>query len=148
MTGGVVAILAITTMFWFSNARRTAAHEEGAASPSGVAPLLTQALGDPDKWEVNIMSVGYKPGGSTPPHRHPAHVFVYVAEGQIESQVGENAKVITYKTGDVFYEHPNALHAVSRNPSETDSAKIIVFYVKENGRPLISFGPAPSGDSD
>ena len=34
-----------------------------------------------------MSTVTYPPGGASPPHRHDAHVFVYVLEGELIMQV-------------------------------------------------------------
>src|SRR5438552_15435757 len=41
----------------------------------------------------------------------------------------------TVHAGGVFYESPTDVHSVSRNASETQPAKLLVFYVKANGAP-------------
>jgi len=37
--------------------------------------------------------------------------------------------------GDTFYEAPNQLHAVSRNASTTEPAKVLVVGIGEIGKP-------------
>ena len=41
----------------------------------------------------------------------------------------------TVHAGEVFYESPTDVHIVSRNASETQPAKLLVFYVKAKGTP-------------
>jgi hypothetical protein len=41
----------------------------------------------------------------------------------------------TVHAGEVFYQSPTDLHIVSRNASETEPAKLLVFYVKAKGTP-------------
>ncbi|MGB8748357.1 MAG: cupin, partial [Pseudolabrys sp.] len=41
----------------------------------------------------------------------------------------------TVRAGEVFYESPTDVHIVSRNASETQPAKLLVFYVKAKGTP-------------
>ena len=38
--------------------------------------------------------------------------------------------------GETFYEAPGQLHAVSRNASDTEPAKVLVVAVDETGKPL------------
>ncbi len=60
--------------------------------------------------------------------------FAYVLEGSIVTQLkGDSPQ--TVHAGDVFYESPTDLHIVSRNASETQPAKLLVFYVKAKGAP-------------
>ena len=48
----------------------------------------------------------------------------------------EGGEKVTLKPGEVFYETPDDIHAVSMNASETEPAKILVFFVKRQGAPL------------
>jgi quercetin dioxygenase-like cupin family protein len=42
----------------------------------------------------------------------------------------------TLTKGDAFYEAPGELHAVSRNASDTQPAKVLVVAIAESGKPL------------
>jgi len=61
-------------------------------------------------------------------------VFVYVLQGSIITQV-KGGSPQTVHAGDVFYESPTDVHSVSRNASQTQPAKLLVFYVKAKGTP-------------
>ena len=78
--------------------------------------------------------VEYPPGVSSAAHRHNAFTFVYVLEGSVTMQVRGGA-VVTLKPGETFYESPDDIHAVSKNASATQPAKILVFFVKDKGAP-------------
>ena len=41
----------------------------------------------------------------------------------------------TVHAGEVFYRSPTDVHIVSRNASDTQPAKLLVFYVKAKGTP-------------
>jgi quercetin dioxygenase-like cupin family protein len=104
------------------------------ASAAAVAPLMTKELvGAPGK-EVLMLTVTYPPGGSSPPHRHDAQVFVYVLEGELIMQVQGGPKT-TLRPGDTFYESPSDVHAVSANASQTAPAKFLVCIIKDKGAP-------------
>ncbi len=99
-----------------------------------VTRLMTKDLPDvPDK-EGMIETVSFAPGEVSKPHRHNADVFVYVLEGSIITQV-KGGSPQTVHAGEVFYESPADIHSVSRNASETQPAKLLVFYVKAKGAP-------------
>ena len=105
-----------------------------AASAAAVMPLMTKELvGAPGK-EVLMSTVTYPPGGSSPPHRHDAQVFVYVLEGELIMQVQGGTKM-TLRPGDTFYESPSDVHAVSANASQTAPAKFLVCIIKDKGAP-------------
>ena len=97
-------------------------------------PLLTKDLAGVAGKEASMLTVEYAPGQSSAPHRHNAATFVYVLEGSVIMQV-KGGKAMTLGPGDTFYESPADIHAVSKNASETKSAKILVFFVKEKGAP-------------
>lgn len=83
-----------------------------------------------------VLTVSYSPGESTPPHRHNAHTFVYVLEGSIIMAV-EGADSVTLNPGDTFYESPQDIHRLSKNASDLNSAKFLVFFVKDKGVPPV-----------
>lgn len=84
--------------------------------------------------EGMVEIVDFAPGEVSEPHRHNADLFVYVLEGSVVTQVeGEAPKNVN--AGEVFYELPTDVHIVSRNASATQTAKLLVFYVKVRGAP-------------
>ena len=97
-------------------------------------PLMTKALPDISGKEGLIETVVLSPGESVPSHRHNADVFVYVLEGSVVTQV-EGQQSQTVHSGEVFYESPGDVHVASRNASATQSAKLLVFFVKKIGAP-------------
>jgi quercetin dioxygenase-like cupin family protein len=83
-----------------------------------------------------MITVEYPPGSSDPIHRHNAHAFVYVLEGTIVMQV-RGGKEVTLTPGQTFYEGPDDVHVVGRNASQTKPAKLVVFFVKDKGAPVL-----------
>ena len=107
------------------------------AQQTKVTPLMAQPLpgfSGPEK-EGSVALVEFPPGTSSAAHRHNAHVFVYVLEGSLVMQV-KGGQEITLKAGDTFYEKPDNIHVVSKNPSTTAPAKILTFFVKDKGAPI------------
>lgn len=100
-----------------------------------VNPLMTQELSDLPNKEVMMMTVEYLPGGASLPHRHDAHVFVYVLEGELVTQVA-GQKAVTLKAGQVFYENPQDIHQTSANASKTAPMKFLVVALKDKDREL------------
>lgn len=90
--------------------------------------------------EIVMLEVEYPPGVSSASHRHNAHTVVYVLEGTVTMQV-EGGEMQTLSVGEVFYETPDDIHSVSRNASDTESAKILVFFLKKKDAPASE--PAP-----
>ena len=106
-----------------------------SASPAKVTPLLTRSLPDLADKEGMMLTVEYAPGGASPSHRHNANTFVYVLEGSVVMQVA-GGKEMTLEMGDTFYESPTDIHSVSRNASDSQPAKLLVFFVKDAGAPV------------
>ena len=47
----------------------------------------------------------------------------------------EGGEAQTLQPGEVFYETPEDIHSVSMNASDTQPARILVFFLKEKGAP-------------
>ena len=106
------------------------------AQEATVTSLLSKDLvGFPGR-ELSMITVAYAPGGTDSAHAHHAQVLVYVIEGSIVMQVKGKAAV-TLGPGDTFYEGPDDVHVVSRNASQTEPAKFLVFFVKKKGAPIL-----------
>ncbi len=106
-----------------------------SALPVGkVTRLMTKDLPDVPGKEGMVEMVEFAPGEVSKPHRHDADLFVYVLEGSVITQV-KGSRPETVHAGGVFYESPTDLHIVSRNASDTQPAKLLVFYVKAKGTP-------------
>jgi len=99
-----------------------------------VTPLQAKQLAGVPGKEAVMLTVEYPPGGSSSKHRHNAHTFVYVLEGSIVMQV-EGGKEVTLGPGQTFYESPDDVHTVSKNASDSQPAKFLVFFVKEKDAP-------------
>jgi quercetin dioxygenase-like cupin family protein len=86
-------------------------------------------------WSVTVVEVRYAPGQASAAHRHPGLTFAYVLEGEVVSKIGDDPER-TYKTGEMFMETPNQLHAVSRNASGTQPARLLALLLAEKGATL------------
>ena len=84
-----------------------------------------------------MIEVSYPPGGRDVVHRHDAHAFVYVLEGQIVMQV-RGQPAVTLKAGQTFYEGPADIHVVGRNASNTEPARFVVVLLKAKGAPVLT----------
>lgn len=120
-------------IFWLGLA--LASMHAVAAEQAIVEPLLTRPLQEFAGKEAVMLTVEYAPGAASASHRHNAHTFVYVLEGSVAMQVA-GGELLTLHAGDTFYESPSDVHTVSRNASETEPAKMLVFFVKDTGAPI------------
>src|SRR5262245_6619303 len=91
-------------LFLFSSITGICAAADPTASSSAASAkaLLTRALVANSDQEVVMLTVSYPPGGSSPPHRHDAQVFVYMLEGEVEMQA-KGGPLVILRPGDTFY---------------------------------------------
>lgn len=129
MRVGSRALLGLCVVLVFS--MTSVAH---AQQTTTAMPLLQKDLPDFAGKEVVISTVVYPAGVASAPHRHDAHTFVYVLEGTVVMQVA-GGEPQTLSPGQTFYENPTDVHATSKNASQTAPAKILVFMIKEKGKP-------------
>ena len=108
-----------------------AAHASEPPQPN-VRPLMLKDLVDVPGREGLMLLVDYPPGCVEHIHRHDAHAFVYVLEGEIVMGV-RGGKEVTLKPGGTFYEGPYDVHTVGRNASDTKPAKFVVVLMKKKG---------------
>jgi quercetin dioxygenase-like cupin family protein len=109
-----------------------------AAVPSEAADvkeLFAIDLADYPGKEGRVIEVSYPPGAQDVVHRHDAHAFVYVLEGQIVLKL-KGQPAVTLKAGQTFYEGPTDVHVVGRNASSTEPARFVVVLLKGKGAPL------------
>ena len=97
--------------------------------------VMKQAIAEFPGHEVTMTTLDIPPGGGSAPHRHPTtYNFGYVLEGSYRIKLDDGPEKVLSK-GDTFYEAPNQLHAVSRNASNTEPAKVLVVGIAEIGKP-------------
>lgn len=113
----------------------TNASAADSAPATKAEPLLTKAIAEIDGKEAMMLTVEYAPGVASASHRHNAYTFVYVLEGSVVMQVAGGPET-TLTPGQTFYESPTDIHTVSRNASDSMPAKILVFFVKDQGAPI------------
>lgn len=100
-----------------------------------VTGLMKQVIAEYPGHEVTMITLDIPPGGGSAPHRHPGHhTFGYVLEGtyKIKLDIGPEK---TLTRGQTFYEAPGQLHAVSRNGSDIEPARVLVIMLAESGKP-------------
>ena len=105
------------------------------AKAADVKELFAVDLADYPGKEGRVIEVSYPPGAQDMVHRHDAHAFVYVLEGQIVMQL-KGKPAVTLKAGQTFYEGPSDVHVVGRNASNTEPARFVVVLMKGKGAPL------------
>src|SRR5262245_54626638 len=95
------------------------AQAPAAASGQRSTELFNRVMDDVLGRRLTVRLTEREPGNGSAAHRHPgSHTVGYILEGTYEVKI-DDGPVRTLKPGEVFYEAPNALHAISRNPSTT-----------------------------
>ena len=121
----------ILSVFIFAFGFATATHAQQ------VNTLLTKKLPEVPGKEIEVITVNYAPGAVDAIHRHDAHAVVYVLDGEVEIQV-RGGTLRRFGPGQVFDESPGDVHTVSRNASKTKPAKFVVFFIKNEGAPILA----------
>jgi quercetin dioxygenase-like cupin family protein len=106
------------------------------AEAADVKELFAIDLADYSGKEGRMIEVSYPPGAQDMAHRHNAHAFVYVLEGQIVMQL-KGKPAVTLKAGQTYYEGPTDVHVVGRNASKTEPARFVVVLLKTKGAPIL-----------
>ena len=101
-----------------------------------ITQLMKQVIADYPGHEMTMITLDIPPGGGSLPHRHPGHhTFGYVLEGTYKIKLDNGPETLLTR-GEAFYEAPGQLHAVSRNASDTEPAKVLVVMLAESGKPV------------
>src|ERR671934_2829733 len=108
-----------------------------SAEAADVKELFAIDLADNPGKEGRMIEVSYPPGARDVVHRHDAHAFVYVLEGQIVMQL-QGHPAVTLQAGQTFYEGPTDVHIVGRNASPTAPARVVVGLLKAKGAPILT----------
>jgi quercetin dioxygenase-like cupin family protein len=104
---------------------------EVLATGQNTTELFKQVMTDLMGRHLTVRLTERDPGNGSAAHRHPgSHTVGYILEGTYEVKIGDGP-VRTLKAGEVFYEQPNALHAISRNPSTTEKLKYLIIQVSD-----------------
>ena len=104
-----------------------------ALAQASVEGLFQTDVADAVNQEIVVLEVTYPPGNRSESHRHNAHTLVYVLEGTVKMAV-EGGETKTLGPGEMFYESPDDIHTVSMNASDTEPAKILVYFLKEKAK--------------
>jgi quercetin dioxygenase-like cupin family protein len=85
---------------------------------------------------LTVVKVTYRPGQSSPAHRHAGTVFAFVLDGAVRSQNSATGPARVYKAGEGFFEPEGSTHMVSANASDTEPASLLAIFVADTGARL------------
>ena len=100
------------------------------APKSKVSVVFDHVLPNVPGKSMRGVLVEYPPGGASAAHTHPHSAFIYatVLEGAVTSKVNDGPETV-YTAGQSFAEMPGDHHAVSRNASDTEPARLLAVFV-------------------
>lgn len=96
--------------------------------------LVQAAIGAAEGVEVVSYIVDAAPGARVPKHRHPGDEFLYVLDGEVTVSP-EGSATVTVEAGEIFHLPYGTVHEAG-NASESEPARVLVFQVAEQGKPL------------
>ena len=134
-----VASLTLFAELLAASAQANAQPQAGSsAPPAPLPPVFKHDLPNltMDDWEVTVSYVDYAPGRVGAAHRHPGFVLAYVLEGTVIAKISGQGEEKTYTAGQMFYEQPGATHEVSKNASQTQSARLLAMIFAKKGSTL------------
>jgi len=141
--GSITAVLASGATYlalagwpqWLLPAHAHAQSKPAENTPARQTELFKTTMSDVMGRVFSVRRLERDPGTSSGPHRHPgSHTIGYVLEGTYEVKV-DDGPLQRLGPGETFYEAPNALHAVSRNGSNTQPVKYLVIQVSDPTKP-------------
>ncbi len=136
MTFASIRTVTRQTLQWTALAGVTLLLGQNALAEDAVSVLLKERLADMAGKEGTMITVEYAPGAASDQHFHPGSVFAYVLEGAVLSQLA-GGQPVTYTKGQSWYESPKIPHVVSKNASKTETAKLLVFLLSQEGESLV-----------
>jgi quercetin dioxygenase-like cupin family protein len=129
VTASLATLLIATGQF------RSLLPEAQAQAGQRTTDLFKQEMSDVMGRHLTVRLTERDPGNGSASHRHPgSHTVGYILEGTYEVRI-DDGPVRTLKAGEVFYEYPNALHAISRNPSTTEKLRYLIIQVSDPSKP-------------
>ncbi|HOK05902.1 MAG TPA: cupin domain-containing protein [Syntrophales bacterium] len=140
----LTAVLLCISFFFLTIPPRAGGEEYGGGirtevlTKSGTASN-GQALRYPctERPEVTAMIVHIPPGQETGRHYHKIPVLAYVLDGTLTVEI-EGGQTLMFRPGQVILEVQDTIHnGINRG---TVPVKLVVFYVGEEGKPLVYRG--------
>ena len=110
--------------------------QEEFVSKAKATKLLETPLAGADGKTVHIVHFSAPAGFVGGKHSHPGPAFVYILEGQLTLEV-EGMEPVTLGPGDVYAELIGSKTMQVFNKSSTHGAKVVVFQIGDEGKPLM-----------
>jgi len=129
------ASCAICAVTGFVATDASAAEGAPPVTPGVTRKLLSQMDGPMPGYVTISMEAEIEPGVTVARHTHPGIESGYVLEGGFELPI-QGQPTRTLKVGDAFQVPPETPHAGGKSGDK--KSRIVVTYVVEKGKPLVS----------
>lgn len=103
-----------------------------APAPATFELLLREAIEAAPGQELSVNKLTVAPGYVATSHSHPGETFVFILEGRILNQVGDEEPKV-YEPGQFFFEHANAVHARFENLDPEKPAVVLIYGIRPAG---------------
>jgi quercetin dioxygenase-like cupin family protein len=113
---------------------RAAAPEATTPRPSGERARYP-LTGPLEGFDAVLIELNFRPGVSSPEHRHPGFILGYVVDGQVRTAINHDADQIV-PAGGTFFEPLGALHTAFGSANKDAPARAVAFMVIPTGSPL------------
>ena len=113
----------------------TMAQEQGIVKPQSVMREIVQGMPKGERQEVRVLNVNFQPGERTLFHTHRFPVTVYVLEGAFTMEM-QGRQPMTVKAGEAKMMPPH-VKMTGYNRSNTNSLRLVAFYVSDPGTPFL-----------
>lgn len=98
--------------------------------------LARYALTGPlEGYDAVLVELNFRPGASTPEHRHPGPIVGYVVDGQMRTAINHQPDQIV-PAGGTFFEPHGALHTAFSSANPDTPVHAVAFMVVPTGSPL------------
>ncbi len=101
-----------------------------------VRQVRSESLTELPGQRLTALTVSYRPGGKSGPHRHAGSVFAYVLSGAIRSENSATGPARVYRAGESFFEPAGSEHLISENASDTEPASLLAVFIAPEGSVL------------
>jgi quercetin dioxygenase-like cupin family protein len=133
--GALVLVAAGTASIWATSRPEPApAPETASLRPSGERARYT-LTGPLEGFDAVLIELNFRPGVSSPEHRHPGFILGYVVDGQVRTAINHDPDQVV-PPGGTFFEPTGALHTAFGSARNDAPARAVAFMVIPTGSPL------------
>jgi quercetin dioxygenase-like cupin family protein len=131
----LVLVTVATASTWATSTRPEPAPVPEAPTPRPSGERARYPLTGPlEGFDAVLIELNFRPGVSSPEHRHPGFILGYVVDGQVRTAINNEADQVV-PPGGTFFEPLGALHTAFGSANPKAPARAVAFMVVPSGRP-------------